>query len=432
MPNPKRTDRERDLLSQASRLLPGGSLGNLRLSDEYAFVVAQGRGSRIWDVSGNEYVDYLLGSGPMVLGHAHPEVIAAAQEAMSKGTTFFTQNVYAIDLAQRLVDAVACAEQVRFTSTGTEATYNALRIARAYRRRDKILKFEGGFHGMHDYSLMSLRPSGTTEFPAPEPSSAGIPKAVQDTVLVAPFNDLEAVSALIERHHDELAAVIVEPVQRVLTPRPGFLKGLREVTTRYDVPLIFDEIVTGFRLAYGGAQEFYGVTPDIAALGKVIGGGFPLAAVVGRKEIMDAYDASTVPPAGFVPQIGTLNGNPVAAAAGIATLDIMRRPGTYERYRQQGAKLRSTLQRLLDEAEIPAVVSGDDVMFDVYFTDHAVTDYRSALDTDMTMKRVFDQTLLENGVLKSPDKLYVGICHDDEDVDKTIRAFEAGVDALRD
>jgi glutamate-1-semialdehyde 2,1-aminomutase len=407
-------------------------MGNVRFGEDYAFVVRKGQGSRIWDVSGNEYVDYLLGSGPMVVGHAHPKVMAAAEEAMHKGTTFFTQNEYSIELAERIVDAVACAEQVRYTSTGTEATYYCLRVARAYRKRDKVLKFEGGFHGMHDYSLMSLTPSGEVPFPAPEPSSAGIPAAVQETVLVAPFNDIETTADIIERYHDELAAVIVEPVQRILAPLPGFLQGLRELTSRYDIPLIFDEVVTGFRLSYGGAQEYYGVTPDLAAIGKIVGGGFPLAAVVGSKELMDVYDASIAGPEGFVPQIGTLNGNPVAAAAGLATLDIMQEPGTYERYWTTGAKLRSSLQQMLNEAEIPATVSGIDLMFDVYFTEHEITDYRSTLTTNKAKNKLFDETLMEHGIVKPPAKIYVGVCHDDDDVAKTLAAFQAGVDAVRD
>ena len=228
MPDQNRSDEERKLLSLAARVLPGGSLGNHRLDDDHAFVVREGRGSRIWDVSGNEYIDYLLGSGPMVLGHAHPAVIEAAEEALRKGTTFFTQNAYAIELAERIVEAMPCAEQVRFVSTGSEATYNALKLARAFRGRDKIVKFEGGFHGMNDYSLMSLSPSGDTPFPQPEPSSAGIPRAVQETVLVAPFNDLTAVEDLLDRRHDEVAAVIVEPVQRVIAPAarlPGRTAG---------------------------------------------------------------------------------------------------------------------------------------------------------------------------------------------------------------
>jgi glutamate-1-semialdehyde 2,1-aminomutase len=432
MPDLRRTDDERDLLRRAKQVLPGGTLGNVRFTEGLAFVVREGRGSRVWDMSGNEYIDYLLGSGPMVIGHAHPKVLAAAEEAMRKGTTFFAQNAYAIELAERIVDAVPCADQVRFVSSGTEATYNCLRVARAYRKRDKILKFEGGFHGMNDYSLMSLTPSGTAPFPSPEPSSGGIPKAVQETVLVAPFNDLTTTEDLMTRHHDELAAVIVEPVQRVLAPAPGFLEGLRELTQRYDIPLIFDEVVTGFRMAYGGAQEYYGITPDLAAIGKIVGGGFPLAAVTGRKELMDVYDVTAVEPGTFLPAVGTLNGNPVAAAAGLATLDVIREPGTYEAYWARGGRLRNGLQQMLDEAEIPATVSGIDLMFDVYFTEEPISDYRSTLSSDKAKNKIFDEALLAHGVLKAPTKIYVGMCHDDDDVTKTLAVFRAGIDALRD
>ena len=432
MPDIRRTHEERQILGRAATVLPGGTLGNVRLPDDYAFIVREGRGSRIWDISGNEYIDYLLGSGPMVVGHAHTKVLAAAEEAMRKGSTFFTQNPYAIELAERIVEAVPCADQVRYTSTGTEATSYALRVARAFTRRDKILKFEGGFHGMHDYSLMSLSPTGTLPFPAPEPSSAGIPKAIQDTVLVAPFNDIETTTDIIQKNHNDLAAVIVEPVQRILAPQPGFLEGLREVTTRYDIPLIFDEVVTGFRMAYGGAQQYYGVTPDLTAIGKIVGGGFPLAAVVGRKELMDVYDAAAVGPGDFLPQVGTLNGNPVAAAAGLATLEIMRAPGLYEAYWEKGGRLRSGLQQMLDEAEIPATVSGIDLMFDIYFTETPITGFRSTMRADKSKNKIFDETLMEHGVFKPPGKVYVGVCHSEEDVQKTLAAFQAGVNALRD
>lgn len=426
----RRTERERNLLNRADKVLPGGSLGNVRLDDEYAFIVQEGSGSRIRDVSGNEYIDYLLGSGPLVLGHAHPSVIAAAESAMAKGTTFFTQNEFAIELAEDIVAAMPCAEQVRFVSSGTEATYNALKVARAFRRRDKILKFEGGYHGMHDYSLMSLTPSGKTAFPLPEPSSAGIPKVVEDTVLVAPYNDLETASHLLEHHHDELAAIIVEPVQRVIEPQPGFLKGLRDLADRYGVLLIFDEVVTGFRMSYGGAQEYYGVVPDLSAIGKIVGGGFPLAGIAGRREIMEAYNPHAVSSEDFVPQVGTLNGNPVAAAAGLATLEALRVPGTYERYHSRAARLRNGLQQLLDEAEVPAVVSGVDVMFDVYFTSEPIVNYRSTL-VDKSLNRIFDQALMRSGVFKPPGKIYVGVCHNDDDVDMTLEAFKAGVAAVR-
>ena len=430
MANPKRSAEEQAMLDRAAAALPGGTLGNLRLDDDHAFVARDGAGSRIRDLSGNEYIDYLLGSGPMILGHAHPKVVEAAAAAMAKGTTFFTQNAYAVELAERIIEAVPCAEQVRFVSTGSEATYNALKLARAFRKRDKIIKFEGGFHGMHDYSLMSLAPSGSAPFPQPEPGSAGIPKAVQETVLVAPFNDLDAVEALLDRHHDEIAAIIAEPVQRVIAPQPGFLQGLRELADRYGALLVFDEVVTGFRLAYGGAQEYYGVTPDVAALGKIVGGGFPLAAVAARREIMDAYDPASAR-GDHVPQIGTLSGNPVACAAGLATLEILRGPGVYEAYHRRAATLRDALQRLCDEAELPAVVSGADVMFDVYFTDQPIIDYRSTL-VDKAANRVFDNALLDQGVFKPPGKMYVGVCHTDDDVARTTDAFRQAVAAVRD
>ena len=427
----ERTDEERDLLARAARVMPGGYLGNMRLAGGDPLIVRGGAGSRIWDLSGNEYIDYALGSGPMILGHAHPKVVAAAEEALRKGSTFFVENAYAVELAERIVEAVPCAEQVRFTTSGTDATFQCLRLARVFRRREKILKFEGGFHGTHDYAAMSTRPSGTTPFPAPEPSSAGIPAAVGDTVLIAPYNDIETTAAIIEQHHDELAAVIVEPVQRTIAPLDGFLAGLRDLTERFGIPLIFDEVVTGFRLAYGGAQEAYGVTPDLAAIGKIVGGGFPLAAVVGRAELLEPYAAEAVGPERFVPQSGTLNGNPVAAAAGLATLAELREPGAYAALHATGAHLRSTLQRLFDEAEVPAVVSGIDIIFDVYFTGRPVVDYRSTLG-DRTLKGVFDRALLEHGVLKTPEKFYVGMCHDEADVEQTIAAFEAAVAAVRD
>ena len=246
----------------------------------------------------------------MLIGHAHPEVVAAVTEQLAHGTAVFALNEYTIRLAEEIVDAVPCADKVRYTSSGSEATLYAMRAVRAYRKRDKILKFEGGFHGMNEYSQMSMAPTQPLDFPTPVPDSAGIPRSVQAEVLIAPFNDIETTSAIIERHHDELAGVIVEPLQRLIPPSPGFLKGLAEVTRQYELPLIFDEIVTGFRLAYGGAQEYYGVIPDLCTLGKAVAGGFPLAAIAGREEIMDHFDANKVQAEEYVPQIGTLSGNP--------------------------------------------------------------------------------------------------------------------------
>ena len=322
---PNRTTNEQRLLEKAGRYLPGGNTGNLHFNPEQDFLIAGGKGSRVWDVSGNEYVDWLMGSGPMLLGHAHPHVVEAVIKAVEQGSTFFANNDKAVMLAEQLVEAVPCADKVRFTTSGTDACFQAMRIARAFTGKEKVLKFEGGYHGSSDYALMSVTPSTSLEFPQSEANSGGIPKAIADLMLIAPFNDLTTTETIIQAHHEEIAAVIVEPLQRIIAPLPGFLQGLRDITSRYNIPLIFDEVVTSFRLSYGGAQEFYGVTPDLCSVGKIMGGGYPLAAVLGRADIMSVYDRGEVGSDTFVSQVGTLNGNPVACAAGLATLEVLRK-----------------------------------------------------------------------------------------------------------
>ena len=426
MPRLKKSAKENELLEKARRYLPSGSLGNLA-SD---VVIAEGRGSRIKDVSGNEYIDYLLGSGPMITGHAHPDVVKAVSEQVKSGSTFFANNEAAILLAEAIVEAMECVDQVRFCSTGTEATLYAMRAARAFRNRDKILKFEGGFHGMNDYALQSMMPGDPPDFPHPKSDGGGIPAAVAETMLIAPFNDIETTSAIIERHHDDLGGVIVEPFQRLLPPRPGFLEGLREVTERYEIPLIFDEVVTSFRFAYGGAQEFYGVVPDLCSLGKAVAGGFPLTAVGGREEIMAHFDASAVRPEAWMPQIGTLSGNPIAAVAGLATVEILRRPGTYERMHSIGGAVKGALRDSLDRAEIPARVVGEGVLFDVFFSEHDIVDYRSTLLADKEKLARFNRLLRERGVFKGDSKFYLSTAHDESDVELTVEAIESAVDEL--
>ncbi len=418
---------ESELIQRAHRVLPGGSLGNIGRD----IVITEGSAGRVRDASGNEYIDFLLGSGPMLIGHAHPEVTEVVRQQIEKGTTFFANNDQAIMLAEELVNAVACADKVRFTSSGTEATFYALRTARAYRQRDKILKFEGGFHGMHDYALMSMSPANPHDFPRPTPDSAGIPRAIEDEVLIAPFNDIETATSIIEANHDDLGAVIVEPFQRLLPPTPGFLQGLRDVTEQYGIPLIFDEVVTGFRFAYGGAQEFYGVEPDMCSLGKVIAGGFPLAAVAGKEELMGHFDASSVDAGGHLPQIGTLSGNPVAAAAGLKTLEILSREGAYERIFATGQRLKDELQRMLNEAEIPASVVGEAPLFDVFFTEGEITDYRSTLLADKQLLSRFNENLLAQGVLKGDTKFYVSLAHTATDVQHTLDAFSTAIESLK-
>ena len=415
---------QNDLLRRAAHVLPGGVLGNHRSGAGLEFVVKEGRGAYLWDTNGRRYVDYLLGSGPMLLGHAHPAVVEAVRRQVERGTSYMLLNEPAIELAEELVRAVPCAEQVRYTSSGTEATFFALRVARAFRKRDKVMKFEGGFHGTHDYGMMSVSPRSPKAFPAPMADSAGIPHAIEGEVLIAPYNDPATAEALIAAHHAQLAAVIIEPYQRTIVPAPGFLEGLRTATRRYDVPLIFDEIVTGFRLAYGGAQEHYGVVPDLAAYGKVVAGGFPLACVAGPKALMRHFDAALEGTPEYVWQAGTFNGNAIACAAGLATLAELRKPGTYAKLFGTGTRLRDGLAAAVLKHGVAAQVSGEPPVFDIFFTDHPIVDYRATLTADRERIKRFNAELLRRGVVKAVNKIYVSLAHTDEDVDKTLGVFD--------
>jgi len=415
---------QNDLLRRAAHVLPGGVLGNHRSGAGLEFVVKEGRGAYLWDTNGRRYLDYLLGSGPMLLGHAHPAVVEAVRRQVERGTSYMLLNEPAIELAEELVRAVPCAEQVRYTSSGTEATFFALRVARAFRKRDTVMKFEGGFHGTHDYGMMSVSPRSPKAFPAPMADSAGIPHAIEGEVLIAPYNDLATAEALIAAHHAQLAAVIIEPYQRTIVPAPGFLEGLRTATRRYDVPLIFDEIVTGFRLAYGGAQEHYGVVPDLAAYGKVVAGGFPLACVAGPKALMRHFDAALEGTPEYVWQAGTFNGNAIACAAGLATLAELRKPGTYAKLFGTGTRLRDGLAAAVLKHGVAAQVSGEPPVFDIFFTDHPIVDYRATLMADRERIKRFNAELLRRGVVKAVNKIYVSLAHTDEDVDKTLGVFD--------
>jgi glutamate-1-semialdehyde 2,1-aminomutase len=419
-----RNERELALVALARRVLPGGSFGNLS-SD---IVIGEGRAGRVWDVSGNEYVDYLLGSGPMFIGHAHPDVVDAVRSQVLRGVTFFGNSEPGIRLAAAIVDAVPCAEKVRFTSTGTEADAYAMRVARAFRGRDKVMKFEGGFHGMSDYSLQSMSPKRPGNFPQAIADGPGIPRSVSGEMLIAPFNNAELAASIIREHRDELAAVIVEPFQRLIPPKPGFLQALRAVTEECGIPLIFDEIVTGFRFAYGGAQEYYGVIPDICTLGKIVAGGFPLAVVCGRADIMRHFDRGEVGDA-VLPQIGTLSGNPVASIAGLMTLEVLRRPGTYEAVFATGERLIEGLSGMIRQRGLPAQVIGEPVLFDIIFAEGEISDYRAGLRQDADAMKRFNAALRANGVLKGDSKFYVSTVHDDDDVRVTLAAFAAALDA---
>ncbi len=412
-------------ITRAREVLPAGGFGNF----DPGIIIARGDGSHVWDENGTEYIDYLIGSGPMLLGHGHPEVMEAVLEQLPKGMTFFANNAKGIELAEAIIEAVPCCEQVRFVASGGEADMYAIRLARAFTGRDKILKFEGGYHGMSAEAQMSLAPERQVNFPQAVPDSGGIPQGVADQMLIAPFNDLGAVEALLAEH-DDIAAIIAEPLQRIIPAEPGYLQGLRDLCDRHAVLLIFDEIVTGFRLAYGGAQERYGVTPDICTLGKIIGGGFPLAALGASAEIMAHFDKSLAGEGRWLMQLGTLSGNPIAAAAGLKTMEVLAREGAYDQLRATGQALQEMQTAALEAEGIAHRICGDPTLFDVYFTEGPCRDYRSARHDDPSDNAIYNKVLRENGVFKSPGKLYPSLAVTEADLQATRNAVQLAARAV--
>jgi glutamate-1-semialdehyde 2,1-aminomutase len=425
--------RQAELLALAGRYLAGGGTGLFVLPPELNLVVARGEGSRVFDVAGREYIDYHLSSGPALLGHAHPAITEAVGAQLPKGTTYFFLNEPAIRLAQRLVEAIPCGEVVHYTGSGTEATFYALRIARAFTKRNKALKFEGAWHGMHDYGLWGTVPTRASDYPRAAPDSVGVPRETGETVLVTPFNDAPRAVEMIERNAGELAAVIVEPLQRVLLPEPGFLQAIREVTRKHGIVMVYDEIVTGFRIAWGGAQERYGVVPDLACYGKAISGGFPLAAVVGNAQIMSMLDARSRPKAECVWATNTLNGNPVCAAAGLAALDVLARPGTYDHLRHIGARLRAGMVEAGHRHGFPVQAPGEDAVWGIRFTERKPL--RTWLDLtthDKDLGWRWAIELMKRGLLVNPnEKFYISIAHTDADVDRTLQIVDDSFAALK-
>lgn len=401
--------------TRAKEVLPVAGFGNF----DPGIVIREGKGSRVWDEDGNEYIDYLIGSGPMLLGHGNEEVEEVIFQQIPKGMTFFANNALGIELAEEICRAVPCAEQLRYVSTGGEADMYAMRLARAFTGREKILKFEGGYHGMSAEAQMSLAPSQLVNFPQSVPDSAGIPEAVRDSVWAAPFNDIDFLRSFMSEHGNEIAGIIVEPLQRIIPPEPGFLEAVREECDKHGVVLIFDEVVTGFRFSYGGAQELYGVTPDVTTLGKVIGGGFPLAAIVGGKDIMAHFDKNTVGAENWLMQLGTLSGNPVASAAGLKTLEILRRPKIYETLVKTGAVLMDILKKHLSNAGVDHQIVGHETLFDVVFTSNKVRNYRDIKAANANKNASFNKNLRANRIFKSPGKLYPSLALSDEDINLT-------------
>ncbi len=424
------TARSHAIFEEAQRYLPGGvnsPVRSFRGVGGDPVVVASGAGPRITDVDGNAYIDYCGSWGPLVLGHAHAAVVEAVSSAASRGLTFGAATEAELELARLVCEAVPSIEMVRCVSSGTEATMSALRLARAFTGRSKIVKFEGCYHG-HADGLLVQAGSGVATLSLPD--SAGVPPSYAAETLVAPYNDVAAIDALFEQRRDEIAAVIVEPVAAnmgVVPPAPGFLQHLRDLCTASGALLIFDEVITGFRVGLGGYQASCGVLPDITCLGKVIGGGMPVGAYGGRRDIMQL-----IAPLGPVYQAGTLSGNPLAMAAGLATLRELSRPGVYEALEAKGARLEAGLRAALNRHEVPAQVNRVGSLMTLFFTDAPVTDYASARKCDTERYARFFHALLDAGVYFPPSQFeaaFVSLAHSDADIDATIDAVDAALSA---
>ncbi len=378
------------------------------------------QGAYIWDVDGNQYIDYVGTWGPAICGHAHPAVLEALQAALHKGTSFGAPSVLENVLAEMVIDAVPSVEMVRFVNSGTEACMSVLRLMRAFTGREKLIKFEGCYHGHADMFLVKAG-SGVATLGLPD--SPGVPKSVASNTLTAPFNDLEAVKALFAENPDQIAGVILEPVvgnSGFIPPEPGFLEGLRELTQDHGALLTFDEVMTGFRIAYGGAQEKFGVTPDLTTMGKVIGGGLPVGAYGGRRDIM-----AMVAPAGPMYQAGTLSGNPLAMTAGIKTLELLQKPGTYAQLDRITKKLSDGLLQVAQETGHAACGGQISGMFGFFFTAGPVRNYEDAKAADLQKFSRFYRGMLEQGIYLAPSQFEAGftsLAHTDEDVDRTIAA----------
>jgi len=427
---PKRKhDRSRQLFAQAQQCMPGGVSSPVRAFRAVGgepLVIARGHGSRLYDVDGNPYIDYVCAYGPLILGHAHPQVVAAISEAAGRGTAYGATSEPEIELARLICDAFPSIDLVRFVNSGTEATMSALRLARAYTGRSKVLKFEGCYHG-HADGLLVRAGSGVATLSLPD--SPGVPASSAQETLLAPYNDIEAVERLFQEQGKDIAAVIVEPVAAnmgMVPPAPGFLEGLRRLTSQAGSLLVFDEVISGFRLAYGGAQTVHNVMPDLTCLGKIIGGGLPVGAYGGRREIMEM-----VAPLGSVYQAGTLSGNPPAMAAGLATLRLLSAAGTYARLEALAAALADGLRRAAAQAWVAAQVNRAGSMLTLFFADAPVTDYDSARRSDTERYARFFRAMLARGVNLAPSQfeaMFLSLAHSDDDVEKTVAAAQ---EALR-
>lgn len=425
------TSKSEEIFGAAQKLMPGGVSSPVRAFKSVGgqpIVFDRVQGAYIWDVDANQYIDYVGTWGPAICGHAHPEVIAALKEALEKGTSFGAPCALENVLAEMVIEAVPSIEMVRFVNSGTEACMSVLRLMRAFTGREKVIKFEGCYHGHADMFLVKAG-SGVATLGLPD--SPGVPKSVTINTLTAPYNDLEAVKQLFADNPDQISGVILEPVvgnAGFIPPDAGFLEGLRLITQENGALLVFDEVMTGFRIAYGGAQEKFGVTPDLTTLGKVIGGGLPVGAYGGRKDIM-----SMVAPAGPMYQAGTLSGNPLAMTAGIKTLELLQKPGTYEQLDRITKKLIDGLLAIAKENGHRVCGGHISGMFGMFFTEGPVQNYEDSKKSDLTKFSKYHRGMLERGVYLAPSQFEAGftsLAHTEEDIDRTLAAAREVMSSL--
>lgn len=422
-----------DFYALAEQNLPGAGLGGYSLPEDVRFIIKRGVGSRLQAVDDRWFIDYVGGAGANILGHAHPVVVDAVQAQVARGLHYFgTLNDVAVELSEKLHSTIPCAEKITFTTTGSESTFYAMRMARAFTGRNKILKFEGAYHGNHDYSAVSIFPQAPANYPVGSVDTGGVPDVLPSTVLIAPYNQLDVVERIVEENADDLAAIIVEPVQRIIFPNDGFLQGLRDICDRHDVLLIFDEVVTGFRLALGGAQALSGVRPDLASYGKIVGGGGPLGCVAGRADVIDRANPAHKGKPDFAYVNGTLHGNPVAAAAGLATIGVLEEPGFYDRLHERSRQLTDALQEVLDRHDLPAIAVGRCSFWQILFMTEEPRNQTDIMASDMVRTRALDLELLRRGIYVLPGvRRFVCAVNTDEDFDETVGALEAACEAIK-
>lgn len=415
--------KSKEMFEQAQMVIPGGVNSPVRAFKSVGMnppFIARGNGARMWDVDGNEYIDYVCSWGPLILGHRHPAVMHAIQRCLERGTTYGAPTDLELTLAQMVVDALPSVEMVRMVNSGTEATMSALRLARAYTNRNKIVKFEGNYHGHHDSLLIK---AGSGALTHGVPTSPGVPENIANGTINARYNDLELLEKVFAEAGDDIAAVIVEPLagnMGVVPPAEGFLQGIRNLCNQYGALLIFDEVITGFRLSYGGAQAYYNILPDLTCLGKIIGGGLPVGAYGGRKDIMQM-----VSPAGPVYQAGTLSGNPLAMSAGIATLEQLQQPGFYEELNRKSALLAQGLKQAAQAAGVEVCCNRVQSLQTCFFTKHNVNDYASATTSDTERYAAFFRAMLDQGVYMAPaqfEAAFVSAAHTEGDIERTVEA----------